>query len=150
MSLFSTETLPFGFRWRLAGSYLSPDTLPGLIRLPWFKDCGLYVHRIDKPDGDRDRHNHPYAFGSWVLWGGYKQEILLPDGSVETQWRRMGEFSVMPRDHYHRVVELADNKPCYTLFFAGNPQWNTDGTHEWGFSVGGVHVPWKQYREMKR
>jgi hypothetical protein len=150
VSLFSTEQLPFGFRWRLAGSYLSPDTLPGLVSLPWIKDCGLYLHRIDKPDGDRHPHCHPYTFGSLVLWGGYRQEIWLPDGTVKIDWRRPGHFAVMPRDHYHRITELTDGQPCYTLFFAGEPLWNADGSHRWGFNVNGQHIGWQEYREMNK
>lgn len=153
--LFPWESLPFGERWRIAGSYLSPDTVTALSvlkrGLPWFKDCGVYIHRIDRPDSDRALHNHPYTFGSFILSGGYRQEVLDPrTGQIRANWRRPGEFAVMPRTHFHRVTELVDGEPCWTLLLAGKPVWTADGVHEWGFDVDDKYVHWRDYRRMKR
>lgn len=150
--LFDTEILPFGKRWRIAGSYSSPDTKrTGLIRLPWLKDCGVYVHRIDTPDNDRHLHNHPYSFGSFILSGHQIQGTLTPDG-VKNEWLRPPRYYYMPRERFHRVQALPFG-PCWTLFLAGKPQWmvhpdTKKQVHLWGMSVDGKFVDWVTYRKM--
>lgn len=148
--VYPTEQLPFGVRWRVAGSYLSQDTdtSRSLLKrgLPWFKDCGVYLHRIDRADEDRHCHNHPYNFGSLILSGGYCQAVWTPDG-VKNQWFKPLQWSHMPRSLFHRVQYLPDWK-CWTLFFAGKPHWMPDGkTHKWGFVVDGQFVDWLTYRK---
>ena len=62
-------------RWALLAreTIQSPDGEPYIDRLrivatPMF--C-LYLHKIHLADGDRDLHDHPWWFASWVLRGGY-------------------------------------------------------------------------------
>ncbi len=150
--LFPHELLPFGKRWRIAGSYLSPDTdtSRSLLKrgLPWFRDCGLYLHRIDKTDDDRHCHNHPYNFGSLILRGGYCQGVLTADG-VKNEWVRPLEWVPTPIERFHRVQYLPNGR-AWTLFFAGKARWmrhNGRSVHYWGFNVDGKFVPWTKYRE---
>lgn len=152
--LFPYELLPFGKRWRIAGTYRSPDTVSenSIFQrgLPWFKDCGLYLHHITKRDDDRHCHNHPYSFGSWILWGWYCEGLLTSDG-VKNNWRRWLEFAYAPQERFHRVQELSPGG-CWTLFLAGRPLWmihpdTKDSVHRWGFFVDGQFMDWVTYRK---
>jgi hypothetical protein len=46
-----------------------------IVQTPWF---GIYLHDIHEDDGDRDPHNHPWSFLSFVL-RGYYTERVYPD-----------------------------------------------------------------------
>jgi hypothetical protein len=149
--LFDVEDLPFGRRWRIAGNYSSPDTKrTGLIRLPWFKECGVYIHRIDRCDDDRHPHNHPYNWGAWMLAGGYKQSVWSLDG-MKGDWKRPIEYHDMKREQFHRVEYLPKGR-AWSLFFAGKPQWmihpdTKQRVHYWGFVVDKQFVDWVRYRK---
>src|SRR4051812_9607864 len=63
--------------WAFLESQTIADSVHGpmitrhrLIRVPWF---GVYVHEIHRPDVDRDLHDHPWAFASFILSGGYTE-----------------------------------------------------------------------------
>jgi hypothetical protein len=153
--IWPKESLPFGLRWRIFGSYLSVATnvTKSLLKrgLPWFKDRGIYIHRMDRPDGDRDCHNHPYAYMSIVLWGGYLEMVKQGD-AIRPVWRRPGSIIFASAERYHRVDYLP-NKRCWTLFFTGKPRWmqhNGKFVHDWGFLTISGHVPWTKYRRGGR
>lgn len=43
----------------------------------WGWECrwgGLFVHKMTAPDPGVDLHDHPWPFGSFILWGGYWEE----------------------------------------------------------------------------
>jgi len=117
-----------------------------LLRNRWF---GVYVHHIRLPDRERALHDHPWAFVSLILRGGYVEE--LPDGhyrgafpAADTWHRRLvsrrpGSIHRMPADGLHRIRTLAD-APCWTLIVRGRRE------REWGFSLGPNHwEPADQY-----
>ena len=114
-----------------------------IIQTPWF---ALYLHDIHEPDGDRDPHNHPWPFLSFVLRGYYIEKVYDDPGHprlavsshyVEKKHRR---FSVhrMGRSSAHRIVEAAPG--LKTIIITG-PR-SKDG---WGFFVDGEYVPWQTY-----
>lgn len=43
-----------------------------LIRTRWF---GLFVHRFLRSDNDRHFHDHPWAFLTWLIGGGYWEHV---------------------------------------------------------------------------
>lgn len=53
----------WGFEW--------PAKSEEPYRRPWF---GVFVHRMDAADPGIDLHDHPWWFGSLILWGGYTEE----------------------------------------------------------------------------
>jgi hypothetical protein len=61
-------------------------------------------------DPRTEPHNHPWAFTSAILAGGYTDERyqLASDGSInhETVVVRAGDVNVVPVDIYHRVTDV--------------------------------------------
>ena len=90
-----------GTRWALLRMFEVPDaTEPDrvylrrlrIVQTPWF---GLYLHWIFLPDRDRDPHDHPWPFVSWVLRGGY----------TETTWTTPVDLQQHVRNRWsaHRI-----------------------------------------------
>lgn len=104
-----------------------------LARTPWF---GLYLHVIRRPDWAQCQHDHPWAFLTIILRGGYEEHI-----GTSTFIRRPGYVGYRPRGFEHRIVRLL-NGNAVTLVVRGR-------NHEkWGFRtlLGWVH--WEKYRDM--
>jgi hypothetical protein len=61
-------------------------------------------------DPRTEPHNHPWAFTSEILTGGYTDERyrLASDGTIdhETVVVRAGDVNVVPADLYHRVTDV--------------------------------------------
>jgi hypothetical protein len=113
-----------------------------LIRVPWF---GVFVHHIFRPDADRDLHDHPWPFASFVIWGSYTEvyslvhdlvaraRVLLP----QQHYRRHFSFHRMPLNKAHMITQVEPG--TWTLVFVGRRQ------QDWGFYVQGGWVPWREY-----
>ena len=80
---------PDGLRWAFLHRVDIPDmqdpnatylTRWRLVECPWF---GVYLHAIRIDDSDRHLHNHPWAFCSLVLRGGYVEAGPHPIGLEE-------------------------------------------------------------------
>lgn len=72
------------------------------------------MHRFDAPDFG-DPHDHPWAFKSFILHGGYVEEVFdLETGKVERFHRRPGDAIFNEAGHVHRIVELPEGE-CWTL-----------------------------------
>ncbi len=105
-----------------------------LFKKPWLK---IYLHQIHQSDGDRELHDHPWPFVSFLLWGpGYTEH--QPDGTT----KYFSPFSINARldaAKPHRLVVGETSPPQWTLMFVGCKR------REWGFHVphtssGGVKV----------
>ena len=128
---------------------------------PWkhwpFKNR-LYLHIFYRPDEDPWVHDHPFDFGSLVLWGGYTEAIW---SKPETQARynyKIESFENEPflvrgrrnwfswkkvkAEHAHTIVKL-DRTPTITLVVRG------EKIRDWNFWVPGKEapraVPWYEY-----
>jgi len=118
-------------RWRLFDS-------------PWF---GIYIHYIAKSDEDGHPHDHPWPFISFILGGGYIEELhsVRTDGSVTTQ-----TFLNVPGDirfrkakgQFHKILSLLN--PTWTLVIHG-PKKPT-----WGYLTEDGWMDHQKYREEKR
>lgn len=115
-----------------------------ILQTPWF---ALYLHFIFLSDEDRDPHDHPFVFWSWILRGGYTERLwdLVPGAyrSIECRYKTWRRFSLhkMPLRHGHMIDYL---KPgTITLVFCG-PK-----TKGWGFYPETGYVPWQSYNEQK-
>lgn len=107
-ALFHRSTIrvgaePYLVRWRL-------------VQTPWF---AVYLHHILRSDDDRALHDHPWAFLSLILWGGYFE--FTPAGC---RWRGAGSLVFHKAEDLHRL-EL--DRPAWTLVFCGRRR------REWGF-----------------
>lgn len=99
-----------------------------LVRTPWF---GIFVHLIARPDQDRDLHDHPWPFTTFVLCGGY-YEVRSDDpaslSSADVHCVRRFRSHRFPLSSAHRITYLLRD-PTWTLVFTGAK------VKEWGFWV---------------
>jgi len=98
---------PYVVRWRL--------------ETPWFS---VRVHHWLAPDDARAPHDHPWAFTTLVLRGGYRDHS--PDGD-----EHLRAPAVRRRSALHRHTVFPDRDGAWTIVFCG-PK-----IRSWGFWVGG-------------
>lgn len=96
--------------------------------------CALYLHKIMRPDADRELHDHPWAFIPLILRGGYIEER---EGGqrVSRDWLSVRYMRATTR---HRIVRLS-RVPTWTLCLVGRRKRN------WGFYTPTGWVPWQQF-----
>ena len=98
-----------------------------LIETPLF---AVFLHHIHRPDLDRDPHDHPWWFASWVICGRYT-ELIRPDKTDPARgiWRERerGSLRCLSRKSAHRIVSIG--RPLWTLVITGP----SHGTWSWGF-----------------
>lgn len=123
-------------RWRLG-----PDWLPG-----------LRVHHIALSDQDRELHDHPFDFVSFIVSGGYIEHT--PQGRFV---RKPGDFVVRRAEDTHRIelrkqaLRYEDGKcvekievPAWTIVLRGPYR------RDWGFITRpGVWIMWKDFMRLK-
>lgn len=80
----------------------------------------LVLHRFDGPDTG-PHHSHPFDCRSYILHGGYDEELLHPDGRIELRQHRPGDVVSIPHDHVHRIVRLVEGD-CLTLYEVLGPK----------------------------
>ncbi len=130
------------------------DPLPMLVRYRLFDTpCGsLNVHCFLRGDHDRAVHDHPFAYTTLILSGGYVEHtpvcnrrgepLFNADGTpitVPTR-RRAGDLLRRPALWAHRV-ELIDGTPAWTLIWIGRK------SREWGFYTALAWLPWRTYHQ---
>lgn len=138
---------------------------PYLIRyrlLPW-GPYRVYLHHIVQSDADRHLHDHPFDFWSLILWGGYFEELAIPqsDGRLQhclTRWRGPGTLLRRKAEHAHRLLLATQTRfsdtgygmyhqsaAAWTLVFRGPRR------RDWGFYLTDENpvrwVPWTEYRK---
>jgi hypothetical protein len=135
-----------------------------LLRTPWGNLC---VHVFHTSDEGRDLHDHPWAFTSLILFGGYTEvrpKQWLRDAhtiaelknvwegvgpktvqtlmALEMNWERVfiGPLTLVrrPASWVHRV-ELAPCTKAVTIL------WRTRKTRPWGFFTIRGWVFWEAY-----
>lgn len=108
-----------------------------VVQTPWF---AVYVHRILRPDKDRDLHDHPWSFVSWVLWGWYREVRAARDGwfSRPRHLRRWLSLAWHRAERAHRIIEVRPGG-VWTLVLTGRRR------REWGFHTRWGWVDWRRY-----
>lgn len=117
-----------------------------LIQTPWF---GIYVHFIYREDLDRDPHDHPWTFFSFVLCGGYVEQHWddarlggTGEGYLFRSWGKRRSMLRAGRSHYfplsaaHRITQV--HGKTITLVLVGRKQ------RDWGFWT---DTGWVNYRD---
>jgi hypothetical protein len=107
----------------------------------------IFLHKFLKSDPD-DVHDHPWAYATLILKGGYYEWIPEFDNNGKMigeikHWRSPGHFRTCRANSYHRI-ELDPNVECWTMFMPG-PQ-----KREWGFLVDNKWIPNGKYLESKQ
>jgi hypothetical protein len=89
--------------------------------IPENKFLNIYYHEIRSSDLDRDLHDHPYVFSSFILSGGYLEETK--NGVVV---RGVGDLNIHHPWYLHKLI-MKDSNGANTIFITG-PK-----IKEWGF-----------------
>lgn len=106
-----------------------------ILKTPLF---GIYLHKIIRPDHDRELHDHPWNFIPIILKGRYLEE--LPSG--ELAYRSTGSVRLMRATDRHRIDTL-DGDPVWTLCLVGRKK------REWGFYTDDGWMWWGDYIHNK-
>jgi hypothetical protein len=106
------------------------------FRTRWF---GLRFHHILRSDDDRELHDHPFTFISFILTGGYWEHTM--DG--RRTWYGPGSIVVRNADTLHKI-ELKDGKSAWTFVITGPL------TRQWGFWTDHGWVPSAKFWEYIR
>lgn len=115
-------------RWRVIDEGTRASRI--LRFLTGYESCR--IHRIAKADRDRDLHNHPFHYRTFVMRGFYVEErggLLLPATTVLTK----GDTAAATPDDWHRISRVSEGG-VWTLLFM------TKNTGAWGFQVNGRFV----------
>lgn len=112
-----------------------------LVKTPWFAVC---LHWLNKPDPEPWLHDHPVAFLSCILRGGYKEIRYTPKRTSRSIWRwhRWFNYVRATNQDVHTIVDVLPH--TVTLCFMG-PK-----TREWGFHTPKGWVHWKDYYAEQR
>jgi len=108
-TITSADGDPYLVRWRL-------------IQTPLF---GIYLHKFLRGDSDPYVHDHPWAFVSFILRGGYV-EVRRDNFTHNLHLRHIKRINVMRRDDAH-YVDALDRVPTWSLVFVGRRR------RTWGF-----------------
>lgn len=107
-----------------------------LFRSRW---GSVFLHKIVRPDADRDLHNHPWKWAtSYIIRGGYKELRLSKTGRLLAKWVMPGTFNRIDDTTYHRIDVVLPG--TLTLF------WHGPRNKSWGFKTPDGHVDWKRYK----
>lgn len=120
-ALIGARGCPIIKRWTLR-----LPTRVGALRLHWF-----YPNTAD-----RDPHDHPWPFGTLVVWGHYTD--INHAGRHDRL--RPGSFRWRSALHTHQTV--AGSRGCVTLVFTRPDQ------REWGFWRGAQWLHYKVYKQL--
>lgn len=118
------------FACRLIGNPNCPILKRWTFTTPWFK---MRLHRFFPETHDRDTHDHPWPFLTFVLKGDY--DDVRVDGKVEKM--RPGMIRWRSANHAHKT--FAGPRGCWT-FVVGPHE-----SREWGFFPDGKWMPWRAY-----
>lgn len=106
-----------------------------IIQTPWF---GIYLHKICTPDSRPVLHDHPWAFTSIVLKGGYLEFIPGPFYAKSNYVKRLNVKRF--NNSFHWIAEL-DRTPTWTLVFVGRRR------RTWGYlEQDGTYTPYNEHK----
>lgn len=114
----------------LIGDPACPILKRWTLKTPFLK---FRIHKFFANTHDRDTHDHPWPFLTFVLWGSY-DDINL-DGKVDHL--RIGSIRYRSAIHAHKT--FAGPKGCIT--FVVSPY----ESREWGFFPEGKWMHWRKY-----
>jgi hypothetical protein len=100
------------------------------LTTPWLK---FRLHHFYPGTSDRDYHDHPWPFLTFVLHGGYIDERL--DGRQD----KLSAGSVRYRSAHHAHKTFAGPKGCWTFVVGPHER------REWGFFVNNRWMDWRTY-----
>lgn len=105
-----------------------------VIATPWFS---VMIHWIVAPDPDRDPHDHPWSFYSFIWRGGYYEWVYPQDGRKQLHRHERWSGHLMRAEGVHKIEEVEEG--TITVVITGPRR------REWGFSTPGGWVHYKDY-----
>ena len=100
---------------------------------------GIYLHYFTQPDKDMFEHDHPWNFSTMILKGAYLEQY-----GGKHRIRRFLSYKRYKAEDSHKIVDLIDGKPCWTLAFVGKRR------RIWGYNTHKGWMDHKEYRSKKR
>ena len=101
------------------------------------------LHHFTAAEPEADPHDHPWGFTSFVLSGGYVEEVFEVEfGWSRTVTRRQGEAFTVDAGHVHRIVRLLEGE-CWTLVLPG-PLERVSGFYRWAEDGTPMYRRWDQ------
>lgn len=107
---------PLGFKKEVLGPHMTRWHITPWKWWPFKKR--LYIHKFSEPDLGSPPHNHPMNSTSFILYGGYVEEVWSVDGTCIEVERKPGQFHEIPATHIHRIIELPKEK-AWTIVARG-------------------------------
>lgn len=111
-----------------------------LLQTPWF---AIYIHQICKSDLDKDMHDHPWHFISFILKGAYKEvskAYPLFNETISNEFH-VGDMIKHHAKDAHQITLLTDE--VWTLVFTSGH------SGEWGYQTPQGWINHKEYRAIK-
>lgn len=98
----------------------------------------IFLHHIVRSDSDRDCHDHPFDFATYLVRGSYLERIRNPFGTAFYGWRFAQRGSLLDNkaEHTHKV-EL--DEPVWSLLLVSRAR------RAWGFWTENGWVDWRTY-----
>lgn len=123
---------------------------PLLVRYYLFdggdKYPSLYIHKLCRSDAERDLHDHPWWFFTFLMTGGYLEETPFEvtefdDATIintfKIEYREPRRLYFRPATWTHRLLLV---KPVWTLVLRGKT------SREWGFYTQSGWINSKNYK----
>lgn len=130
--------------WPWHGVEKGPLTRFFLVNTRWF---GIYLHRINRQDFDREPHDHPWTFVSLVLRGWYVEERRDHRGTRTESLRTWLSLAWRHYSAAHRITMVAPH--TWTLILRGRDRraWGFYLEDQRGFTL---WVPWQRFEAARR
>ncbi|MDP6582165.1 MAG: hypothetical protein QF681_16045 [Vicinamibacterales bacterium] len=109
-----------------------------VVSCQWF---GIYIHWFHASDDDC-LHDHPWAFLTFILRGGYWEHTRSPNDGIVRRWHPPLAIRSRPAHWLHRVEIDSARKPV-TIVLRG-PR-----VRPWGFQTRAGWIPWPEYKDKK-
>lgn len=111
-----------------------------IVKTPWFS---IKLHWIHRPDPDRDLHDHPWAFMSFVVRGGYQELESKAPARTGGKLRVVNSFNYKNTRTAHRITSV---KPGTITLIISGPRVKKD----WGFYNADTfeYTHWREYERQ--
>lgn len=100
---------------------------------------GIRIHEILRSDMDMNPHDHPWAFVTFILKGGYFERRWWPNGTTSLKWHPPGSLIFRRHTDWHMIIVDREEGLPVTMFTTG--RWR----HVWGFMTSEGKVDFKTY-----
>lgn len=110
-----------------------------IIRTKYFR---IMIHKMLQPDGDRCCHDHPFSFITFVLYGGYEEQIRHQDGTFSYKRNKPGIILYRRPEFSHRIAKLPKGISWTLVLRSGK-------IAEWGFWTKEGWKSWKEFLSPK-